>query len=145
MAEKIAHANEIDVCYETFGETTGPPLLLVHGAIGQMIWWDEALLEQFVDRGFYVIRFDNRDSGRSTQFTQPTSPIKVALRLQRPPYLLRDFAADAIGLLDHLDISAAHVMGLSMGGMISQTIAIDYPDRVLSLTSIMSTTGGILQ
>jgi pimeloyl-ACP methyl ester carboxylesterase len=88
-----------------------------------------------------VIRFDNRDSGHSTKFTEPTNPTKVALRLQRPAYRLRDLAADAVGLLDHLDIPAAHVMGLSMGGMIAQTIAIEYPDRVLSLTSIMATTG----
>lgn len=143
MTEKIAHVNDIDICYETFGESTGRPLLLVQGAIGQMIWWDTRLLEQLVDRGFYVIRFDNRDSGRSTQFTQPASPIKVLLRLQRPPYLLRDFAADAVGLLDHLDVPAAHVMGPSMGGMITQTIAIEYPSRVLSLSSIMSTTGNL--
>jgi pimeloyl-ACP methyl ester carboxylesterase len=143
MTEQIAHVNDIDICYETFGDATDRPLLLVQGAIGQMICWDTSLLEQLVERGCYVIRFDNRDSGRSSQLTQTASPIKVLLRLQRPAYILRDCAADAVGLLDHLDIPAAHVLGPSMGGMITQTIAIEYPSRVLSLTSITSTTGNL--
>ncbi|WP_433192998.1 alpha/beta fold hydrolase [Nocardia sp. CA-107356] len=143
MVEHIAHVNEIDICYETFGDANSQPLLLIHGIHGQMISWNETLCKQLAGRGFYVIRFDNRDSGRSTKFTEPNSPVRVALRLQRPAYLLRDLAADAVGLLDHLNVSAAHVMGMSMGGMIAQTIAIEYPGRVRSLTSIMSTTGNL--
>jgi pimeloyl-ACP methyl ester carboxylesterase len=116
MTEQIAHVNDIDICYETFGDATDRPLLLVQGAIGQMICWDTCLLEQLVERGCYVIRFDNRDSGRSSQLTQTASPIKVLLRLQRPAYILRDCAADAVGLLDHLDIPAAHVLGRPWAG-----------------------------
>ncbi|WP_330252813.1 alpha/beta fold hydrolase [Nocardia sp. NBC_00565] len=143
MVENFAPVNGIDICYETFGDANSQPLLLVHGIHGQMISWNETFCEQLAGRGFYVIRFDNRDSGRSTKLTEPKSPVRVALRLQRPAYLLRDLAADAIGLLDHLNVSAAHVMGMSMGGMIAQTIAIEYPGRVRSLTSIMSTTGNL--
>jgi pimeloyl-ACP methyl ester carboxylesterase len=127
-------ANGIELCYETFGDADDPALLLVMGLGAQMISWDEELCQQLVDRGFHVIRYDNRDAGLSTRIEpQPGA--------DGPAYLLTDMAADAVGLLDHLGIERAHVVGASMGGMIAQTIAIEHPDRVLSLTSIMSTTG----
>ena len=111
----------------------------------QLIHWDLELCEQLAERGFWVIRFDNRDSGRSTQIdARPCRTSRArdrsALRVDAP-YLLDDMADDAFGLLDHLGIEAAHVVGASMGGMIAQTMAISRPERVLSLTSIMSTTG----
>jgi pimeloyl-ACP methyl ester carboxylesterase len=127
-------ANGIELCFETFGDAEDPALLLVMGLGAQMISWDEDFCAALVDRGFHVIRFDNRDVGLSTKVEpQPGA--------DGPPYTLSDMAADAIGLLDHLGIDAAHVVGASMGGMIAQTIAIEHPSRVLTLTSIMSTTG----
>jgi pimeloyl-ACP methyl ester carboxylesterase len=109
----------------------------------QLIHWDLELCERLAERGFHVIRFDNRDSGLSTKVDAPVPDMRralVGLRLDAP-YLLEDMADDAFGLLDHLGIEAAHVVGASMGGMIAQTMAIKRPERVLSLTSIMSTTG----
>jgi len=109
----------------------------------QLIHWDLELCEQLAERGFHVIRFDNRDSGLSTKIDAPVPDLRRALLGLRlnAPYLLEDMADDAFGLLDHLGIEAAHVVGASMGGMIAQTMAIRRPERVLSLTSIMSTTG----
>jgi pimeloyl-ACP methyl ester carboxylesterase len=109
----------------------------------QLIHWDLELCEQLAERGFHVIRFDNRDSGLSTKVDAPVPDMRRALFGLRfdAPYLLEDMADDAFGLLDHLGIEAAHVVGASMGGMIAQTMAIKRPERVLSLTSIMSTTG----
>jgi len=144
MAEQIAHANGIDVSYETFGEEGDPPLLLVMGLATQMIAWPDELCEMLASRGFHVIRFDNRDIGRSSRIRGGPKP-KVFRALagitKDPAYTLEDMADDAFGLLDHLGIDAAHVVGASMGGMIAQTMAIRWPGRVLSLTSIMSTTG----
>src|SRR5256885_1050431 len=143
MAEEFAAVNGIDVCYEQFGEEGRPPLLLVMGLGGQMIWWDDEFCRQLADRGFHVVRFDNRDTGRSTIFRDvaPPKPLDLLLRRVKLGYSLDDMADDAVALLDHLGISAAHVVGASMGGMIAQSIAIRHPSRVLSLTSIMSTTG----
>ena len=143
MAEERATANGIEVVYETIGDPSNPPLLLVMGLGMQLIHWDRELCEQLAARGFLVIRFDNRDSGRSTQVEAPVPNLRRAMAGLRidAPYLLDDMAADAFGLLDHLGIEAAHVVGASMGGMIAQTMAIERPERVLSLTSIMSTTG----
>jgi pimeloyl-ACP methyl ester carboxylesterase len=109
----------------------------------QLIHWDLELCEQLAERGFWVIRFDNRDSGRSTQVDAPVPNLRRAMLGMHveAPYLLSDMADDAFGLMDHLGIEAAHVVGASMGGMIAQTMAINRPERVLSLTSIMSTTG----
>ena len=136
---------EVDLCYQTFGTPDDEPLLLVMGLGGPMTWWDAALCEILVDRGFYVVRFDNRDSGRSSRgqgrVTRSTLVRAFAGRRVRAPYSLQDMAADAFGLLDHLGVEAAHVCGVSMGGMIAQTMAIEHPQRVQSLTSIMSTTG----
>jgi pimeloyl-ACP methyl ester carboxylesterase len=143
MAEETARANGIEIAYETIGDPSKPPLLLVMGLGMQLIHWDLELCGQLAERGFYVIRFDNRDSGHSTKVDAPVPDVRraiVGLKLHAP-YLLEDMADDAFGLLDHLGIEAAHVMGISMGGMIAQTMAIKRPERVLSLTSIMSTTG----
>jgi pimeloyl-ACP methyl ester carboxylesterase len=109
----------------------------------QLIHWDTELCEQLAERGFYVIRFDNRDSGRSTKVDAPVPDLRRAMIgfSFDAPYLLEDMADDAFGVLDALGIEAAHVVGASMGGMIAQTMAIKRPERVLSLTSIMSTTG----
>jgi pimeloyl-ACP methyl ester carboxylesterase len=143
MAEETARANGIEIVYETIGDPSDPPLLLVMGLGMQLIHWDRNLCERLAERGFFVIRFDNRDSGLSTKIDAPVPDIRramVGLHVDAP-YLLEDMANDAFGLLDHLGIQAAHVVGVSMGGMIAQTMAIERPERVLSLTSIMSTTG----
>ena len=143
MAEQRATANGIEIVYETIGDPSNPPLLLIMGLGTQLIHWDIELCERFAERGFHVIRFDNRDAGRSTYIDAPVPNIRRAMAGLRidAPYLLADMADDAFGLLDHLGIEAAHVAGASMGGMIAQTMAIRRPERVLSLTSIMSTTG----
>ncbi len=135
----------VEICYQTFGSPDGDPLLLVMGLGGPMTWWDPALCRMLAERGFYVIRFDNRDTGRSTKVpgrvTRSMLVRAFAGRRVRTPYGLRDLAADAFALLDHLGLEAAHLVGVSMGGMIVQTMVIERPQRVLSLTSIMSTTG----
>jgi pimeloyl-ACP methyl ester carboxylesterase len=135
----------VEICYQTFGSPDGDPLLLVMGLGGPMTWWDPALCRMLAERGFYVIRFDNRDTGRSTKVpgrvTRSMLVRAFAGRRVRTPYGLRDLAADAFALLDHLGLEAAHLVGVSMGGMIVQTMAIERPLRVLSLTRIMSTTG----
>lgn len=143
-----APSNGIEIEYETFGDAADPPLLLIAGLGAQLIAWDVEFCESLVDRGFFVIRFDNRDVGLSTKATvddgfDPTAELMRVLGGDAPtvPYHLADMAADAVGLLDHLGVARAHVVGISMGGMIAQQIAIDHPDRVLSLTSIMSNTG----
>ncbi|MGA7757892.1 MAG: alpha/beta fold hydrolase [Ilumatobacteraceae bacterium] len=139
--------NDIEICYESFGPDDAPPLLLVMGLGAQMTLWSPGFMSELLDRGFRVIRFDNRDVGLSTK-SAGEPPDVMAIYAQflsgQPidaPYTLSTLAADAVGLLDALDIPAAHIVGASMGGMIVQTIAIEHPDRVLSLTSIMSTTG----
>jgi pimeloyl-ACP methyl ester carboxylesterase len=143
MAEERAQANGIEIVYETIGDDSDPPLLLVMGLGMQLIHWDRELCEQLAERGFRVIRFDNRDAGRSTQIRAPVPTLMRAMAGIKfdAPYLLDDMADDAFGLLDHLGIERTHVAGVSMGGMIAQTMAIRRPERVLSLTSIMSTTG----
>jgi pimeloyl-ACP methyl ester carboxylesterase len=143
MTEQIARSNGLDIAHETFGDPGDPPLLLVMGLAAQMLLWREELCELLGERGFFVIRFDNRDVGRSSKTPGPPPRIWPALLGRRvdAAYTLDDLADDAVGLLDELGIEAAHVVGASMGGMIAQTIAARHPDRVLSLTSIMSTTG----
>ncbi len=142
--ERLARAGEIDLCYETFGDEVSPPLLLVMGLGSQMVLWDDEFCRNLASRGFWVIRFDNRDIGRSTILREKPVPTRVQL-LRRDPraasYSLDDMADDAAGLLDELGIGAAHVVGVSMGGMIAQLLAIRHPGRVLSLVSIMSSTG----
>jgi pimeloyl-ACP methyl ester carboxylesterase len=133
----------ITLCYETFGDPSDPPLLLVMGLGMQLIGWPEELCEMLVERGFQVIRFDNRDAGRSTHVDGPPPTPAQMLRRRLPDqrYALTDMAADAAGLLRELDAAPAHVVGASMGGMISQTLAAEHPELVRSLTSIMSSTG----
>jgi len=146
-AVPTAAANGIQLAYETFGDPDDPTVLLVMGLGAQMVSWDEGFCAQLVERGFHVVRFDNRDIGLSTWIDTPDLDVAAAVLaafggdLTQAPYLLTDMADDAIGLLDHLGLGAVHVVGASMGGMIAQTLAIEHPDRVRSLTSIMSTTG----
>lgn len=147
MTTGIAPSNGIEIAYETHGDPGDEPLLLVMGLGTQLLGWPIELVDALVDRGFFVVRYDNRDVGLSTkidagggdfltQFMAAAQgePIEVA-------YRLTDMAADGIGLLDHLGVESAHVVGASMGGMIAQTMAIEHPSRVRTLTSIMSTTG----
>jgi len=143
-----ASANHIRIEYETFGDPSSPPILLIIGLGGQLIYWDEEFCKQIAEAGLYVIRFDNRDAGLSTKFDAAGVPdiMDVVGKLMSrqkvtPPYTIEDMAADAVGLLDALSIDKAHICGMSMGGMIAQSLAIKYPGRVLSLTSIYSTTG----
>jgi len=143
-----AKVNDIEIEYDTFGGPSSKPLLLIMGLGAQMINWDEKFCERLVERGFYVIRFDNRDVGLSTKFEEAGEPdlMKLFISAQsgekiEATYTLEDMADDAIGLLDTINIVKAHICGVSMGGMIAQVIAYRHPSRVLSLTSIMSTTG----
>ena len=145
MQEQFADLGEITLCYETFGDPSEEALLLVMGLGTQMVAWHEDFCRRLADRGFFVIRYDNRDVGRSTRLDDvpPPSPIELATRrFKQLAYTLEDMADDGARLLDHLGIERAHVVGASMGGMLAQIIAVRHADRVLSLTSIMSTTGG---
>ena len=141
-------ANGISIEYEAYGDTANPPLLLVMGLGAQLTLWPMELVEALVARGYYVIRYDNRDIGLSQKFGAHGIPNfrRVALKRMfgirsKLPYRLSDMAADAAGLLDALGIAKAHVVGASMGGMIVQLMAIEHPGKVLTMTSIMSTTG----
>ena len=140
--------NGIKIEYETFGNPLGRPLLLIIGLGRQMIHWDDDLCKDLAGRGHYVIRFDNRDVGLSTKFDEAGIPNLTEIHKKimqgekiKPPYTLYDMADDTVGLLDALEITKAHICGVSMGGMIAQTLAIRHPSRVLSLISIYSTTG----
>jgi pimeloyl-ACP methyl ester carboxylesterase len=143
MAEQFCTVNDVELCYETFGDPGDPAMLLVMGLATQMVGWPDEFCEQLAARGFFVIRYDNRDVGRSQKMDYPVPTVKqLLLRDQRAArYTLEHMAADGIGLLDQLGISHAHVVGVSMGGMIAQTMAARFPDRVLSLASIISNTG----
>ncbi len=144
MPEQLLHTGSVELCYETFGDPTDPTVLLVMGLGTQMIAWREPFCEQLAGRGFHVVRYDNRDVGRSTHLSDRKPPGLSELLLRRvkhPAYGLDDMADDAAGLLDGLGIEAAHVVGASMGGMIAQQLAVRHPAKVLSLVSIMSTTG----
>ena len=143
MTESLVKVNGIELCHETFGDPADRPLLLIMGLGAPMIWWDEEFCETLAAQGFYVIRYDNRDAGRSSGMTGVAN-LALAYTVRTSPYSLSDMADDAAGLLDVLGLPAAHVAGASMGGMITQTLAIRHPARVLSLTSIMSTTGNRL-
>lgn len=146
MARAHLDGTGIELCYESFGDRSRPTVLLVMGLGTQMLGWDPEFCEMIVERGFHVVRYDNRDVGLSTHLTQPIDVLAVfdavyGGRAVEVPYLLSDMAADAAGLLDQLGVARAHVVGVSMGGMIVQTMAIEHRHRVLSMTSIMSTTG----
>jgi pimeloyl-ACP methyl ester carboxylesterase len=138
-------ASGVELCYQTFGDPADEPMLLVMGLATQMTFWDPALCGLLARQGYFVIRFDNRDVGRSSRgkgrVTRGMLVRAFAGGRVRAPYSLQDLGADAFGLLDHLGIASAHLVGVSMGGMIVQTMTLDQPTRVRSLTSIMSTTG----
>jgi pimeloyl-ACP methyl ester carboxylesterase len=140
-AVERVEANGIEIAYEALGDRADPPLLMIHGLSRQLIDWRDDLLAALVARGLRVIRFDNRDAGESTHMHEAGSADLAAAAAGNAPYRLSDMAADCAGLLDALGIESAHVAGVSLGGMIAQTLAIEHPDRVRSLTSIMSTTG----
>jgi pimeloyl-ACP methyl ester carboxylesterase len=140
--------NDINIEYETQGDPDGEPILLIMGLGMQLISWPDSFCEGLVQQGFYLIRFDNRDSGLSTKLAHLGKPnttlamLKLMLRMRlKAGYTLDDMAADAVGLLNALHIRQAHIVGVSMGGMIAQIVAGNYPERTLSLTSIMSTSG----
>jgi pimeloyl-ACP methyl ester carboxylesterase len=141
-------ANNVSIEYDTFGERTARPLLMVMGLGAQLIHWRAVFCEQLADAGHYVIRFDNRDTGLSEKFGHLGVPniAEMMLRSQQgepmeAPYSLDDLAADALGVLDALEIAEAHICGASMGGMVVQAMAINAPGRIKTLTSIMSSTG----
>ena len=143
MTEERAHVGGLELVYETIGDPADPSILLVMGLGMQLIHWDLEFCEGLMERGFHVIRFDNRDAGLSTKIdaTVPNVMKAMAGLPIRAPYLLEDMANDSFGLLDQLGIERAHVTGVSMGGMIAQTMAIRRPERVLSLGSMLSMTG----
>ena len=147
MTESFCRIGDVELCYETFGDPADPTMLLIMGLGTQMLGWDTAFCEQLAARGFHVIRYDNRDIGHSTildDFPAPTLGQIVRRDKGVVAYTLADMAADGVGLLDHLGIERAHLVGASMGGMIAQMIAARRPERVLSLVSIMSNTGSRL-
>jgi pimeloyl-ACP methyl ester carboxylesterase len=147
MTEVIHEANGVELCAEVIGPADGPPLLLVMGLGGQLVSWPDGFVDGLVQRGFRVVRFDNRDVGRSTHLDH--APVDLFAAVERvaagepagAPYTLSDMAADAAGLVEALGLGAVHVVGISMGGMIAQTMAIEQPQVVRSVVSIMSTTG----
>jgi pimeloyl-ACP methyl ester carboxylesterase len=137
---------DIDIAYQRVGNSQGPVALLIMGLGGQCIHWPDGFCNALVNHGLQVIRFDNRDSGLSTHMTlapRPDVPAALAGDLSSASYTLSDMAADTVGLLDVLGVEKAHVVGASMGGQIAQTMAIEFPERVRSLTSMMSTTGNL--
>ncbi|MEL6519973.1 MAG: alpha/beta hydrolase [Pseudomonadota bacterium] len=143
-----ARVGELDLCYETFGDQADPAIILIMGVGCQMILWPESLCEGLADKGYFVVRFDNRDVGLSTSFEQAGRPnimdVAVAAFSGQPvevPYTLDDMADDTAGLMNVLGLERAHIVGASMGGMIAQLVAIRHPGLTKSLVSIMSTTG----
>ena len=146
--EQLVTANNIHINYDSFGDKSHPAIVLIMGLATQMIYWDEQFCKLLASQGFWVIRFDNRDNGKSTWLDSNPPPTSLALLtnavFKRPigaTYLLSDMMNDTVGLLDALHLESAHIVGASMGGMIAQEIAIHHPHRVKTLTSIMSTTG----
>ncbi|MGD8189677.1 alpha/beta fold hydrolase [Brevibacillus ginsengisoli] len=131
MNEKILSINGIDICTESFGDPTQPAVLLIMGAMASMVWWDDEFCQQLADSGRFVIRFDNRDVGRSHVYDPGTVT-----------YTVEDMADDAVGVLDAYNLDRAHIVGMSLGGMIAQIIAVKHPQRVLSMTLMMSSLYG---
>lgn len=144
----IVTANGIEIAYETFGDASAPPVLMIMGLGGQLTMWSDELVEDLVAGGYRVVLFDNRDIGLSHQHTGEKSPNiirqivlrRIGIKL-KTPYALMDMARDTIGLMDALKLNTAHLVGISMGGMIAQHVASLVPDRINSLTAIMTTTG----
>jgi pimeloyl-ACP methyl ester carboxylesterase len=143
----FAKTEETEICYEAFGRSTDPAVILIMGLGGQLLGWDEEFCQLLADQGWFVVRFDNRDVGLSMMFDDAELDLSVAINEAlagnpiEVPYTLSDMAGDTGGLMDHLGIDRAHLVGVSMGGMIAQILATEHPDRVASLTSIMSSTG----
>ena len=139
----VAASGDVTIYYEAEGNPAGLPLLLVVGLGAQLTWWPAGFRSALADRGFFVICYDNRDAGKSTWLDDagPVDLLAVLSGTAAPPYLMSDLAADGVAVLDALGLHSAHVLGVSMGGMIAQGLAIAHPDRVRSLTSVMSTTG----
>lgn len=146
-SEAIVHANDIDIAYDTFGDRSDPPMVLIMGLSSQMVIWDDEFCRRLAGRGYWVVRFDNRDVGRSSKLDFLGMPDFKALLSGSPLsaiYTLGDMARDTLGLMDALGIDSAHIAGVSMGGMIAQVLAISHAHRVRTLTVIMSTTGNPL-
>lgn len=147
MKEERVHnigPSKIDIVFQRFGDSASPPVFLIMGGGAQMIAWPDGFCAELVKQGLQLIRFDNRDTGKSTHFTNaPTPDLTAALAgdFSSVSYTLSDMAADTVGLMDAFGFDSVHLVGASMGGMIAQTVAIEYPTRVRSLTSMMSTTG----
>jgi pimeloyl-ACP methyl ester carboxylesterase len=142
QSPSLADAGQVTLAYETFGSPDDPPLVLVMGVASQMIVWPDGFCQALADDGFYVVRFDNRDIGLSTHLDDAGVPDLMALLSGRPatsPYTLADMADDTVGLLDALGLDRVHLVGLSMGGMIAQEVAIRHGHRLVSLTSLSST------
>ena len=147
---QMARTNGIELCYDIFGAPDAEPIVLIMGLAAQMVMWDDEFCSELASRGFRVIRFDNRDIGKSTYLSggsRITVMDLLKLRIFKiapdSVYKLRDMAADVVGLLDSLGIKSAHIVGASMGGMIAQEMALSFPQRVRTLTSIMSSTGNL--
>ncbi len=139
---EFASSNGVTLAYQTFGSPRQSALLLVMGLGTQMLWWDVEFCQLLAERGHYVIRFDNRDIGLSTHLDELPTGQPVATFLGRPPaYRISDMADDAAGLIEHLDVGSAHVVGASMGGCISQALTLQSPDLVRSLNWISSRIG----
>jgi len=144
MAEDFARNGELKICFETFGDPQDPALLLIMGLGTQMIGWPDGFCAELAERGFFVIRYDNRDVGRSTHLRghrPPTNRQLLRRDKRAAAYSLADMASDGIAVLDHIGVKRAHIAGASMGGMIAQTLVVRFPERALSLASIMSNTG----
>ncbi len=148
MAEKTAKTSRLLMTYEEFGKPSDPAMVLIMGLGMQMHAWPDEFCSALAEKGFRVIRLDNRDAGLSQKFadSQAPHPVKLMLRSRlglkmKVPYLLQDMAEDTVSLLDYLQIESAHIVGASMGGMIAQLVAALYPERSMSLTSIMSSSG----
>jgi pimeloyl-ACP methyl ester carboxylesterase len=144
----IAKVNDIEIVFDTLGDPSGSPILLIMGLGAQMIGWRDEFCEKLASRGYWVIRYDNRDVGLSTKFDDSGVPNMLKMLIAssqgetlESPYTIKDMADDGVGLLDALEIEKAHVVGVSMGGMIAQSMAIHHPTRLASLISIMSSTG----
>lgn len=138
---RIARVGDLDIAYETFGDPSDPTVLLVMGLSTQMVAWPDELCEGLAAAGHHVVRFDNRDIGLSTHVATPAPSLPAMLARRGTPYTISDMAGDAVGLLDTLDVERAHVVGVSMGGFISQTIAVEHPSRVATLSLLMTSTG----
>jgi pimeloyl-ACP methyl ester carboxylesterase len=136
-------ANGIELAYETFGDASAPPVVLIMGLATQMIAWPDRLCEGLARNGLFVVRFDNRDVGESTHLRNLPPPrlADIVVRRRPPPYSIGDMAADVAGLLDSLGLGQVHLVGASMGGFIAQTVALEHADRVRTLTLMMTSTG----